>query len=200
MAIALIGFLLFVIYKSGYISELIFKILGTILITIFLFLLFVTFNILYFRTIFVEFWQYRKNQRLLNSVKDWTNFTKTNLQTNLYGNKNDWEDENCDCPPDEEVLPTEGNISVTSKPGYYYYDGIAPKQLIVNNDTQGGEPVDVSDSPDSEIFDKIQWVDHDNYTYKESNNKKGAYQIKPNNNKLYTNGLLVNNSTYTANL
>ena len=132
---------------------------------------------------------------MLNSVSDWTNFTKTNLQTKLYGNKDDWEDENCDCPPDEEVLPTEGNISVTGKPGLYYYDGNAPKQLVVNNDTVGGEAVDVSASPDNQIFDKIQWVDHDNYTLEE-----GSYQIKPNDNDRFKNGLLVNNSTYTANL
>ena len=199
MVLVFLGLILFTIHKGKYISDLIFKILVTILITIFILSLLITFNIFYFRTIFVEFWQYRKNQRLLNAVSDWTNYAKTDLQTNLYGNKDDWEDENCDCPPDEEVLPTEGNISVTTKPGYYYYDGNAPKQLIVNNDTKGGEPVDVSDTPDMEIFDKIQWVDHDNYTYEEGEGK-GTYQIKPNNNNLYKNGLLVNNSTYTANL
>ena len=196
MIIVFIGFILFIVYKSGYVSELVFKILGTILVVLFIMVLFITFNILYFRTIFVDFWEYRKNNRLLNAVKDWTNYTKTDLQTNLYGDKNDWEDENCDCPPDEEILPTEGNISVTGKPGLYYYDGNAPKQLVVNNDTRGGEPVNVSTSPDSEIFDKIDWVDHDNYTYDE----EGSYQIKPNDYKRYENGLLVNNSTYTANL
>ena len=195
LVLIIIGFLLFAIYKSGYIPALVFNILGTILVVIFVLLLFITFNIFYFRTIFVEFWQFRKNDRLLNSVSDWTNFTKTNLQTKLYGNKDDWEDENCDCPPDEEVLPTEGNISVTGKPGLYYYDGNAPKQLVVNNDTVGGEAVDVSASPDNQIFDKIQWVDHDNYTLEE-----GSYQIKPNDNNRFKNGLLVNNSTYTANL
>ena len=197
-----LGIILIMIYSSGFISELIFKILITIGIFIFFVALFYTFNILYFRT-FVNYIDYRRNLRLEESVKDWTNFTKTNLQTKLYGDKNDWEDENCDCPPSEEVFPEEPNVSVKTTPGYYYYDGNAPKQLVVNNEIKGGEAVNVSDNPElnpePKIFDKIKWVDHDNYTYSIAD-EEGSYNIRPNDYSRYKNGLLVNNSTYTSNL
>ena len=185
---------------SSKMSPVIYKTLMTLLIVIFVIGICYVYNIFYFRTICIEFWTYRKNNKILKSVKDWTNFTKTDIQQNLYGSRNDWEDENCDCPPDEEVYPMEKNIGVTTKPGYYYYDGNAPKQLVVNNDVIGGEEVNVADDPNSTIYDKINWVDHDQYSFEHNRKNKGVYQIKPNNNKINTNGLLVNNSTYTANL
>ena len=178
----------------------IYKTLITLLVVIFAIGVCYVYNFFYFRTICLEFWTYRKNNKILKSVKDWSNFKKTDIQQNLYGPRSDWEDENCDCPPDEEVYPIENNIGVKTKPGYYYYDGNAPKQLVVNNDVIGGEQVDVADDSNGPIYDKIRWVDHDQYSFEHNRKNQGIYQITPNNNKINTNGLLVNNSTYTANL
>lgn len=202
LVIAVLGFFVFALYNFGKISNNLFNILSILLTIIFVVVILYAYNIFYFRTA-VNFLDYRKNTKLENAVSNWTNYSETNLQKNLYGSRSDWEDENCECPPDEEIYPEEPNISVTTQPGYYYYDGNAPKQLVVNNDKLGGEPINVSDNPnirpEPKIFDKIKWVDHDNYTYSMSD-EEGVYEINPNDNKLNKNGLLVNNSTFTANL
>ena len=105
-------------------------------------------------------------------------------------------DENCECPITEEVYTDEENIGVDIKPGYFYYDKNAPKQILVPN---GGDKSNVSLDPKKPIYDKINWVNHDTKSSDPDFDNK-SYKINPNNYDLYKDGKLVDDSTYSINL
>ena len=192
-------------YVYNRISPKIFTLLLLFVILMYIFLFLYSYDIFYFKTA-VNFLDYRKNRNLANAVKDLSTITKTDLQKKLYGSKKDWDEKNCECEEMPAIYPTETNVSVKNIPGYYYYDGNAPKQLIVGNN--GGEtlfggkdmsiesntPVNVSSNPNTIINNKIDWVDFDK---NRDTDEEGTYELNISNNNTDT---LVASSTYTANL
>jgi hypothetical protein len=186
------------LYALGKINDKLFGILVVLIILFFIIMIMYKYNIFYFKTV-THFVDNRKNLAILNSVKDLGSQVKSNMQERLYGSKQDFLDDNCDCPPSQEdVYNEEEGASVNVVPGYFYYDNSAPKQLLVPN---GGDKIDVStDIGTEEIFDKIDWVNHDKVMYDTNSEESGHYQMNPNSDKLNTNNKLVNDSTYTVNL
>ena len=184
------------LYALEKINDKLFGILVVLLILVFVTMIMYKYNVLYFKTV-SHFIDNRKNLAILNSIKDLGSQVQSNMQERLYGSKQDFIDENCDCPVTEDIYNEEEGASVNVVPGYFYYDKSAPKQLLVPN---GGDKIDVSADSDSEIFDKIDWVNHDKVMYDTNSEESGHYQMNPNADKLYTNSKLVNDSTYTVNL
>ena len=195
-------FVVIFMYVYNIISPKLFNLLLIGIVIMYVILFLYAYDIFYFKTV-VNFFDYRKNNNIENAVKDWSKFTKTDLQQKLYGNKTDWVDNNCNCPTSIDVLPNEGNISVKQIPGLYYYDKNSPGQLIVGNDNNGitinkGEKVNISTNPAKRVFDKIDWVNHDNYET-QNINQIGVYELNatPGNS---TNNGFNDYSTFTANL
>jgi hypothetical protein len=193
LALSIIIFLSIILYAFGQVNDRILNVIIIAIILIFLIILLYTYNIFHFASI-VNFIDNRRNLRLLDSISDFEK--KFGLQQRLYGNKQDFIDENCDCPETEDVFTDEENIGVDIKPGYFYYDKNAPKQVLVPH---GGEKTNVSADSTNKIYNKINWVNHDKKTYDEDYDTK-PYKIEPNKNYLYKDGDLVNDSTYSINL
>lgn len=193
LALSIIIFLSIILYAFGQVNDRILNIIIITIILIFLIILLYTYNIFHFASI-VNFIDNRRNLRLQDSISNFER--KFGLQQRLYGNKQDYVDENCDCPETEDVFTDEENIGVDIKPGYFYYDKNAPKQVLVPH---GGEKTNVADDATNKIYNKINWVNHDKKTYDEDYDTK-PYKIEPNKNYLYKDGNLVNDSTYSINL
>ena len=194
--LAIILLLIISLYVYNKLNANIFNMLLIFIIICYVILLMYGYNILYFQNI-VNYFKINKAQKIENAVKNWSNFTKTDLQLKLYGSKSEWDDANCNCTEDSEgIYSSEENVSVNNIPGYFYYDGNAPKQLIVGNKNDetiiGGAPVNVG-TVGKPIYDKINWVDHDF----RSSDEEGVYEL---NSPKNIPSSLVGNSTYTSNL
>jgi len=204
-SIILCIFIFMYVYNS--ISPKLFNLLLILIVIMYVILFLYAYNIFYFKTV-VNFFDLRKNRNIENTVKNWSKFTNTDLQKKLYGDKTEWLDENCDCEEAIDILPNEQNISVKQIPGLYYYDKNSPKQLIVGNDDgpdadtsiiNKGREVDISNTSDKTIYDKIDWVNHDNYGTNVNIKQTGVYTLNSNIGNSSNNGF-NNSSTYTANL
>ena len=184
------------LFVYGKLNGALFNIIFIVLLFCYILLFLYGFDWFYIRNIFNFFKTINRN-RLEKSVEDWSKFTKTDLQRQLYGDRTEWNEKNCACEEEKKVYPDESNVSVNNIPGYFYYDGNAPKQLIIGNDKEkmivGGTAVNVG-TDDKPIYDKIQWVDHD----KRSSDEIGIYEL--NRQKNILDSSLVGNSTFTANL
>ena len=196
ITLSLILLLVVCLYVYGKLNGALFNIIFIILLFCYIILFLYGFNWFNFRNI-GDFFKTIKSNRLEKSVEDWSKFTKTDLQRQLYGDRTEWNEKNCACEEQKKVYPDESNVSVNNIPGYFYYDGNAPKQLIIGNDKEkmivGGTAVNVG-TTDKPIYDKIQWVDHD----KRSSDEIGVYEL--NRQKNVFDSSLVRNSTFTANL
>ena len=195
-------FVIIFMYVFNSISPKLFNLLLIVIVIMYVILFLYAYDIFYFKTV-VNFFDYRKNNNIENAVKDWSKFTKTDLQRKIYGDKTDWVDNNCNCPTKIDIYPNEGNINVKQIPGLYYYDKNSPGQLIVGNDTNGniinkGDKVNISNNPSKRIFDKIDWVNHDNYETTNIN-QTGVYELNASPGNSTNNGF-NNYSTFTANL
>lgn len=140
-------------------------------------------------------------QRVENEIIKRSESIDKNLRVGLYGDEKVWEDNNCDCPPDEEIeYASDNNSSEMGKKiidGFYYYDGTAPQQLLV--------PLPSSiDSEDSHEYYKIDWVDYSKNgtipfnNYYNKNNKNDPKNILRE--KLEKSTNLVNYQTNTSSL
>ena len=192
--LSVILFIGVLLYSLGILNEKILTIIVTLIILIFICIVLYTYNIAHFATL-VNFIDNRRNLRLTASIGNIGKNIQSWEQQRVYGNKDDWVDENCTCPETNGTFMEEENIGVDIKPGYFYYDKNAPKQNITPN---GGEPINVSNNSNRTIFDKIDWVNHDKVSSNVLNNNN--YNIEPNNNILYEEGKFNADSTYTINL
>lgn len=192
--LALIIFFSIILYAIGKMNDRILSIVVTMVILIFTLMVLYNYNIAHFADI-VNFLDNRKNLRLQKSIGNFGKRLSQNVQEKIYGDKQEWLDSNCECPDSEDIYTDEENIAVDIKPGYFYYDKNAPKQNIVPD---GGKKINVALDATKTIYDKIDWVDHDNISSDPDNDND--YNINPNNDDVYKNGILVNESTYTVNL
>ena len=196
----IIGFILsilllisIILFVNQFINKKLFSLLFMIYLICFITLFLYKFNIFYVKT-FLNFFSNRRKIKLEESVTGIPSTIYKNVQYSLYGDKKDFIDKNCICPSDSEdsYINDEADI-VDIKQGYFYYDNNSPKQLL---HPDGGSKIDVAQEDNEPIFDKIEWVNHDNVMYSEEDS--GNYQINPNNQ--LKNGQLVNDITYTINL
>ena len=195
-------FIIIFMYVYNNISPKLFNLLLIVIVIMYVILFLYAYDIFYFKTV-VNFLDYRKNNNIENAIKDFGKFTKTDLQRSIYGDKTEWVDNNCNCQEESPgILPNEANTSVKQIPGLYYFDNNSPKQLIVGNDNGNiinkGDQVNISNNPQKKIFDKIDWVNHDNYETTNIN-QTGVYELNSKPGGVSNNGF-YNNSTFTANL
>jgi len=187
-------------YKKFKIDVLVF--IFFLLILCFFIIYIYSYNIFYFYDV-IEGLFGRGLQRLENEIVKQSESIDKNLRIGLYGDEKVWEDNNCDCPPDEEIelsYASDDNSSEMGEkiiPGFYYYDGSAPQQLLV--------PLPASvDSNDSNNYDKIDWVDYSKNgtipfnNYYNKNNKTDPKNILRE--KLGKANQLVNYETNTSSL
>lgn len=195
------------LYGSGKLDSKKLGIVVSIIVVLYIIVFLYAYNIFYFRTA-IEILSYRKRERIIGSVREWRENVRNDVKESLYGTESEWINNNCACPSDynleeEDVYAQDPNVAELEIPGYMYYDGTAPQQILVP-------------SPDEITTDaSIDWVDYSpsgNNSYDPSNNKT------TNNNKNFYNyqnttdptvlllkeldksNTLVNNNTKTANI
>ena len=192
--LSIILFIVILLYSLGKLKDKIAIVLISLIFVIFIFIVLYTYNIAHFATL-VNFFENRRELRIEASIGQFGSRIKTWAQERVYGNKQEWVDNNCACPASEGTYTEEENDSVEIKPGYFYYDKNAPKQ---NLSPDGGDKINVSVDVTKPIYDKISWVNHDNVSNNIDN--KNEYNIQPNDYSVYKDGKLVGDSTYTINL
>lgn len=190
-----------------------FMILLIIIILCYIFLYLYTYNIFYLKDSVSYLFNARSIQSIENKLTTWSNAIKTDAINDL---EEKWIKNNCSCSGVVEEEPDTSNIyaidaNVISKeiPGYFYYDGTAPPQLLVP-----------TPDPALGLNEKIDWVDYSsngNVLYNPSINElsydnKSYYNYKNTTdptialrkqlNEFNENGKdtsLVDNKTYSAN-
>lgn len=204
-------------YGIGTISMSIFGSIVSFIVLVYAILFIYSYNIFYFRDAMTYLGdRQRKGLQWGYHVKRWSEI-KSNVDAKKEYIKDEWIENNCDCPVTEEedivaeeVLEEDyRGTRVMGKifpdiPGYFYYDGSSPQQLLLP-------------TPDSKkLNDKVDWVDYspngqmqyikainknvninDNYyNYKTDDNTKSSLLAKA----VENNSTLVNNTTYSANM
>jgi len=190
-----IGLLLMIsVFLYGYnvISPTLFRIIVTTIVIIYIIIFLYYYDIFYLKTA-LSYLNDRKKQRINNTLKNWKSIVDTNIQTAKYGDKSKWIENNCSCPPPgEEQYAKDTNSSetiVSDKPGYYYYDGNAPKQLLVPT------PTESNSNP------TISWPDYSasGSNYYNSVNKTITSNIIRDDLKKDEYSIFVKDTTYTTN-
>ena len=141
-----------------------------------------TYNVFYLKDSISYLINPRSIHSLETQLSTWANIPVIEQKIDDTIQQNSWINNNCECPVSEEedsgnnpVYPLFSNEGVTSTeiPGYFYYDGTAPPQLLVPT----------PDPKSINLDDKIDWVDYSsngNFTY-DNVNKVMSY----NNNNFY---------------
>ena len=195
------------LYGSGKFDSQKLGIVVSIIVVLYIIVFLYAYNIFYFRTA-IEILSYRKRERIIGSVREWRENVRNDVKESLYGTESEWINNNCACPVDygleeEDVYARDPNVAELEIPGYMYYDGTAPQQILVP-------------SPDTITTDaSIDWVDYspsgnnsyDPSTNKTTNNNKNFYNYQNTTDptvlllkELDRSNTLVNNNTKTANI
>lgn len=204
--LAIILLIIVYLYGSGIISDLLFRILSIIILVIYVFMYIYINNILYLRDALI--YVFYKDIELASKLKKWAKIEYNDLKNDIYKAEQNWIKNNCGCPVEEELEEETSysaglNIIQPRIPGYFYYDGTAPQQLLVPTPT-----------PKLNLSDKIDWVDYspDGQIYYDSklnknintNNKYYNYKDKRDPKNILTNALdkariFVDDETRSAN-
>ena len=110
-----------------------------------------SYNIFYFRDAITYLFD-RRMLRIGNALQNWNKTIKEDVTKKLYGSESDWIDNHCTCVVTQDKPPVyanEANTTQTEIPGYFYYDGTAPQQLLVPLPTEEGN-----------YNQNINWVDY----------------------------------------
>jgi len=188
-----------VVFLHGYkiIKPKIFKILIIAIIVIYVIIFIYYYNIFYFKTA-LSYLTDRRLQRINATLQNWKSVKDANRQEAKYGDKDQWIENNCVCPPpaEEEYAQDKnsGETIVQPKSGYYYYDGTAPQQLLVptpniNNSTNFKEQIiwpDYSASGQKNYYNAINPNNIENIIRKDLNEKKYSALVG---NRTFTNSL-----------
>jgi hypothetical protein len=204
--LALILFTIVYLYGSGIISKSLFIKLLIIILVIYVFMFIYINNIFYLRDALN--YVFTKDIQLAKKITKWAKIEIDDLKTDIYKDEQEWIKNNCGCPIEEEIqeetlYPGGVNIIQPRIPGYFYYDGTAPQQLLVP-----------TPNPKLNLSDKIDWVDYspDGQIYYDSklnknisiNNKYYNYKDKNDPKNILTNALdkariFVDDETRSAN-
>ena len=130
------------------------------------------FNFLYLHTIFNNNRYEKGLGRDLAAIEHSAYMTGQKLakdaRQDLYGNKSKWINNHCSCPEEEtseEYNTPDGHMDEEQMlKGYFYYDGTAPKQLLVPEPNKKNA---------GQYKDQIDWVD-----YSKSIQNKPGYQMR----------------------
>jgi hypothetical protein len=204
------------LYGYGKLDNKKFLTLVTIIAICYLCLFLYANNIFYLKDSMSYLFNARSIQSLENKLTTWQSRIETAAENNINEYKQTWIQNNCTCPIEEEsisddVYAIDPNSIVNEIPGYFYYDGSAPPQLLVPTP----DPVQLS------LDNEIDWVDYSsngNVLYNATNNKtsydnKNYYNYKNNkdpilkyekkkndfNSSQYANTSLVNDTTNSTN-
>jgi len=195
----LFGFLLLgniIAYGYGYItySKYILIIIG--LIILYTCFIIYQYNIFYVKSALTAVFNRNLPLRIEKSINDLQNYAVDILEEDIYGVKSKWINNNCDCPAEEPESPILFNQKQFEEdPGYFYYDGSSPSQILVP-------------TPDNVKFnhESINWVDYDklqedskNY-YNYNDNHTDPSNTLRNNFYSSKNNLFVADETWTTNL
>lgn len=150
IVLALILLVVVYLYGTGTINDGLFKILAVVILACYLFMYIYINNIWYLRDAltFIA----KKDKHSIPNLRKWA---KATVKKNVYNAEQEWINNNCGCPVEEELQEEETSSSVgvniiqQRMPGYFYYDGTAPQQLLVP-----------TPDPILKLSDKIEWVDY----------------------------------------
>jgi hypothetical protein len=195
-----LGFILFgliIMYGMGRISNKIFM-YGLIIITVIYGLYFIYFfNIFYIKSAITSLFGNNPEARFGQAIQKWAEDIKTQTTKDIYGLEKNWINQNCNCPQEEEqqinnyIYAEDPNVSVTQQPGYFYYDGSTPQQLLLP-------------TPITSELENIEWVDYSqpvgneyNFNLNDPSNLL-KYKLSQSNRLIPNNN--INTRTYTTNL
>jgi len=143
-----------------------FMILLIVIILCYLFLYLYTYNIFYLKDSISYLFNARSIQSVENTLTKWSTIVKTAVNNELNEVEDNWVKNNCACPVSEEEdknKPVDQNVVSKEIPGYFYYDGTAPAQLLIP-----------TPDPVLGLNQKIDWVDYSsngNILYNPNTNK-----------------------------
>ena len=208
--------LLAIIFAYGYgrIDKNLMVLLVIIIAVCYVILFFYNYNIFYINTAWNNLFNSNTDARLGQALQTWSTDIQSDINTTIYGTKQNWIEKNCACPASENeeetpLLPYSSGDGNGPQPGYFYYDGSAPPELITPN-----LPGPISPTPIPGVMNEnIQWVDYsqngqvvlNNSSYSFPNNKN-YYNYNSNNpeNRLQKeidySSTLVNSTTNTINM
>jgi hypothetical protein len=210
--------LLVIIFAYGYqkIDKNLMILLVIIIAVCYVILFFYNYNIFYINTAWNTLFNPNTEAKLGKALQTWSTNIDSTINTAIYGTEQNWIKENCDCPASENeeetpFLPYSPGKGNGPQPGYFYYDGSAPPELITPNN-----PSPISPTPVPGVLNEnIQWVDYSQNgqvvisnngpTYNEfSDTNYYNYNGNSPENKLQNavnnSNVLVNNTTNTINM
>lgn len=141
---------------------------------IYIFYILYSYDIFYLKSALNKLFTRNFDKRLENTLQSWSKSVEDTLQQDLYGTQQNWVNNNCNCPV-QEAEDEEGNQNGYPKiddgsntvfaetPGYYYYDGSTPQQLLIPTPPIPGQ-----------INENINWVDYS------QNSSTNYYNYNPN--------------------
>lgn len=197
----IIGLILMIaVFLYGYkiISSSLFNIIVIAIVIIYIIIFIYYYDILYLKTA-LSYLNDRKIDRLNDTLKNWKSITDKNIQTAKYGDKSQWIANHCSCPPPGEEQyakdDNSGETITTDAPGYYYYDGNAPKQQLVPTPTQYQTGTNIP-------YPEISWPDYSasGSNYYNSVNKNITSNIIRDDLKEEDYSIFVRNTTFTNSL
>jgi hypothetical protein len=192
----------------------------SIIVVLYIIVFIYAYNIFYFRTA-IEILSYRKRERLIGSVREWRENRRNDVKESIYGDESEWISNNCACPADsvleeeEEIYSAVPNVSVLEIPGYMYYDGTAPQQILVPSPDNIQTYSQVGNQTPFKTDTQINWLDYspsgnnfyDKSTNTTTNINKNYYNYKNITDptvlllkELNRSDVLVNKTTKTANI
>lgn len=209
--LAVILLAVIIAYGYGRIDKSLMILLIIIIAVCYVILFFYNYNIFYINTAWNNLFNSNSEARLGQALQTWSIDIDSTINTAIYGTEQNWIKENCACPASENeeetpLLPYKPGNAQGPQPGYFYYDGSAPPELIT--------PMSPTPVP-GVLNENIQWVDYSengqlvisnngptynefsdtNYYNYNGNNPENSLQNAVNNSTV-----LVNNTTNTINM
>ena len=203
LAVILLGIIF--AYGYGRIDKNLMVLLVIIIAVCYVILFFYNYNIFYINTAWNNLFNSNTEARLGQALQTWSTDVKSGINTAIYGTEQNWIKENCACPASENeeetpLLPYSPGNGNGPKPGYFYYDGSAPPELITpNNQVPESSPMSPSYIP-GVLNENIHWVDYsfsNNTNYYNYNSQNPENQLQ---NAINSSTVLVNPTTRTINM
>ena len=203
------------LYGSGKLDSTKFSIVLIVIILCYIFLYLYTYNIFYLKDSLSYLFNARSIQSLENRLTTWSTAVKTAVSNELDEMEETWKKNHCLCPVVEEeinkpdIYAVDQNVFSKEIPGYFYYDGTAPAQLLIPTPdpklglNQKIDWVDYSSNGNmlyNPNTDKISYDNKSYYNYKNNTDPTIALRKQLNNFNAHAKGKsLVDSETYSTN-